>query len=273
MRLLYVGDVVGRSGRAALLARVGELRTRLRLDALIVNGENAAAGFGITPKICEEMLAAGVDLVTTGNHVWDQKELVGYIAQQPRLLRPLNMQPGTPGSGVAEVRTRDGRRLVVIQVMSRLFMKLLDDPFRALERELAGRRLGGTADAILVDVHGEASSEKTALGHFLDGHVSLVAGTHTHIPTADAQILPGGTAYITDIGMTGDYDSVIGMEKEGALLRWRSDAPQPRLEPAKGEATLCAVYLETDDRTGLARRIDPVRLGGRLAAAWPAGLS
>jgi hypothetical protein len=273
LRLLYVGDIVGRSGRAALFERLAGLRDRLRLDVVIVNGENAAAGFGITPKICDEMLAAGVDVVTTGNHVWDQKEVVGYIAQQPRLLRPLNMQPGTPGNGVAEIRTRDGRRLVVVQLMCRLFMKLLDDPFRAIERELAGRRLGGTADAIVVDVHGEASSEKTALGHFLDGHVSLVAGTHTHIPTADAQILPGGTAYITDIGMTGDYDSVIGMDKATALRRWRSDAPQPRLEPAQGEATLCAVYLETDDRTGLARRIEPIRQGGRLAEAWPDGLS
>lgn len=273
MRLLYVGDVVGRSGRTALLERLPALRAGLRLDAVIVNGENAAAGFGITPKICDEMLAAGADVVTTGNHVWDQKEIVPYIAQQPRLLRPLNMKPGTPGSGVAELRLADGRRLVVVQLMSRLFMKLLDDPFRAIERELQGRRLGGSAEAIVVDVHGEASSEKTALGHFLDGHVSLVAGTHTHIPTADAQILPGGTGYITDIGMTGDYDSVIGMDKAGAVMRWRTDAPQPRLEPAQGEATLCAVYLETDDRSGLARRLEPVRLGGRLAAAWPAEVS
>jgi hypothetical protein len=269
LRLLYVGDVVGRSGRAILLERLPALRAGLRLDAVIVNGENAAAGFGITPKICEEMLAAGVDVVTTGNHVWDQKELVAYIARQPRLLRPLNMQPGTPGSGAVEVRTAGGARLVVIQIMCRLFMKLLDDPFRSVERELQAHRLGGTAEAIVVDVHGEATSEKTALGHFLDGHVSLVAGTHTHIPTADAQVLPGGTAYITDIGMTGDYDSVIGMDKSAALLRWRSDAPQPKLEPATGAATLCAVYLETDERTGLARRIEPVRVGGRLAETLP----
>lgn len=269
MRLLYVGDVVGRSGRAILLERIGELRQRLRLDALVANGENAAAGFGITAKLCEEFLAAGVDVITTGNHVWDQKELVAYIGSQPRLLRPLNMQPGTPGAGVAEVRTTAGRRLVVIQLMSRLFMKLLDDPFRAVERELQRFRLGASADAILVDVHGEATSEKTALGHFLDGHVSMVAGTHTHIPTADAQILPGGTGYITDVGMTGDYDSVIGMSKELAVARWRSDTPQPRLEAAQGPATLCAVYLETDDRTGLARSVQPLRFGARLTETWP----
>ncbi|MFO1069374.1 MAG: TIGR00282 family metallophosphoesterase [Geminicoccaceae bacterium] len=269
MRVLYVGDVVGRSGRTVLLERLAEVRARLRLDAVVVNGENSAAGFGITAKICEEFLDAGVDVVTTGNHVWDQKEIVAYIGRQPKLLRPLNMQPGTPGSGVAEVRVGNGRRLVVLQVMSRLFMALLDDPFRALERELQRFRLGASADFILVDVHGEATSEKTAIGHFLDGHVSLVAGTHTHIPTADAQVLPGGTGYITDVGMTGDYDSVIGMDKTLAVGRWRADTPQPRLEPAAGAATLCGVFVESDERTGLALRVQPLRIGGRLAEAWP----
>jgi metallophosphoesterase (TIGR00282 family) len=269
MRLLYVGDVVGRSGRTILVERAAELRRRLRLDALVVNGENAAAGFGITIKICESFFEAGVDVLTTGNHVWDQKELVGYIGQQPRLVRPLNLQPGTPGSGVAEFRTASGRRLVVLQVLGRLFMQLSDDPFRAIERELQRHRLGVTADAILLDVHGEATSEKTAIGHFVDGLVSLVAGTHTHIPTADAQILAGGTGYITDVGMTGDYDSVIGMNKVLSLGRWRNDTPQARLEPAAGEATLCGVFVETDDRTGLARSVAPLRIGGRLAETWP----
>jgi metallophosphoesterase (TIGR00282 family) len=269
VRILYVGDVVGRAGRSAVLARAGELKARLSLDALVVNGENAAGGYGLTPAIAAELFAAGADLVTTGNHVFDQKDLIPAIAGEPRLLRPLNMAPGTPGRGVGEVRTARGRRLLVLQVMGRLFMGLWDDPFRALEAELARHRLGGTADAILVDVHAEATSEKMALAHFLDGRVSLVAGTHTHVPTADAQILPGGTAYISDVGMTGDYDSVIGMDKEGSLRRWRSDLPGKRLEPAGGEATLCAVLVETDDRTGLARRVAPVRLGGRLAPAWP----
>lgn len=271
MRILYVGDVVGRTGRTAVLTHAPVLRARLALDALVVNGENAAGGYGLTPAIAAELFAAGVDLITTGNHVFDQKELIPAIAGEPRVLRPLNMAPGTPGRGVGEVRTPRGRRLLVVQVLGRLFMGLRDDPFRALEAELARHRLGGTVDAILVDVHAEATSEKMALAHFLDGRVSLVAGTHTHVPTADARILPGGTAYISDVGMTGDYDSVIGMDKEGSLARWRSDVPGKRLEPAEGEASLCAVFVETDDRTGLARRVAPVRLGGRLAPAWPEG--
>jgi metallophosphoesterase (TIGR00282 family) len=269
VRILHVGDVVGRSGRAAVVAQAPALRARLGLDALVVNAENAAGGYGLTPAIASELLEAGADLLTTGNHVFDQKELIPLLAGEPRVLRPLNMAPGTPGRGVGEVRTARGRRLVVLQVMGRLFMGLYDDPFRALEAELARLRLGGTADAILVDVHAEATSEKMALAHFLDGRVSLVVGTHTHVPTADAQILPGGTAYLTDVGMTGDYDSVIGMDKEGSLRRWRSDLPSRRLEPAGGEATLCAVLVETDERTGLARRIEPVRIGGRLQPAEP----
>jgi metallophosphoesterase (TIGR00282 family) len=269
LRVLYVGDIVGRSGRQILLDRIAELRQRLKLDALIVNGENAAGGFGITAKLAEEFLEAGVDLITTGNHVWDQKDLIPHIGQQPRIIRPLNMKPGTPGQGVGEVRTASGQRLVVIQVMSRLYMNLLDDPFRALQQELKKLVLGGNAQAIMVDIHGEATSEKTALGHFLDGSVSLVAGTHTHIPTADHQILPGGTAYITDVGMTGDYDGVIGMDKAMAVPRWLTDVPGKKLEPAAGPATLCGVYVETDDRTGLATRCEPLRIGGRLAEVWP----
>ncbi|MDX6749700.1 TIGR00282 family metallophosphoesterase [Geminicoccaceae bacterium 1502E] len=269
MRIIYVGDVVGRAGRTVLTDNLPGLREKLRLDAVVVNGENAAGGFGITAAICKEFFDAGADAITLGNHSWDQREMIGFIDGEPRLVRPMNMQPGTPGRGLTEVRTARGKRLVVAQVMGRLFMGSYDDPFRALEAELARNILGGNADAILVDIHAEATSEKMALGHFLDGRASLVAGTHTHVPTADAQILPGGTGYITDLGMTGDYDSVIGMEKEGALARFRSDIPQRRLEPALGEATLCAVYVETDDRTGLARRIEPVRLGGRLTALMP----
>jgi 2',3'-cyclic-nucleotide 2'-phosphodiesterase len=273
LRILYVGDVVGRSGRAAFLAQARTLRERLALDALVLNGENAAGGYGITPAIAREFFEAGVDVITTGNHVWDQRELIGYIASEPRLIRPLNLAPGTPGRGMAEMRTVRGRRFVVLQVMGRLFMGLYDDTFRALETELQRLVLGGNVDAILVDVHAEATSEKVALAHFLDGRVTLVAGTHTHIPTADAQILPGGTAYITDVGMTGDYDSVIGMDKAGSMQRWRSDVPGKRLEPAQGDATLCAVLVESDPATGLARTIEPVRLGGRLREARPAALA
>jgi metallophosphoesterase (TIGR00282 family) len=270
VRILYVGDVVGRAGRSILLERLPELRRTLALDAVLVNGENAAAGYGLTAAIANEFFAAGTDIITMGNHTWDQRELVGHIDREPRIVRPLNMAPGTPGRGVAELKTVRGQKVLVLQVLGRLFMGLCDDPFRALDAELRRHALGGTAQAIVVDVHAEATSEKMALGHFLDGRVSLVAGTHTHVPTADARILPGGTAYITDIGMTGDYDSVIGMDKQGSLHRWRTDVPAQRLQPAMGEAMLCAVLVETDDRTGLTRRIEPVRLGSGLAPAGPA---
>lgn len=269
MRILYVGDVVGRSGRAILLGRLPELKAALGLDAVLVNGENAAAGFGLTAAIAQEFFAAGVDAILMGNHTWDQRELIAHIDREPRIVRPLNMAPGTPGRGVAEVKTARGQKIVVLQVLGRLFMGLYDDPFRALETELKRHALGGTAQAIVVDVHAEATSEKVAIAHFLDGRVSLVAGTHTHVPTADARILPGGTGYITDVGMTGDYDSVIGMDKAGSLQRWRSDVPGQRLQPAMGEAMLCAVLVETDDQTGLARRVEPVRLGRGLVEAWP----
>ncbi len=269
MRIVYVGDIVGRSGRTVLLAELAGLRRGLGLDAVVVNVENAAGGFGVTPQLVREILDAGADLLTLGNHAWDQRDLVGFIASEPRLIRPLNMQPGTPGKGVAELRTARGKRLVVMQALGRLFMGLADDPFRALDAELARWILGGNAHAILVDVHAEATSEKTALGHHLDGRVSLVAGTHTHVPTADAQILPGGTGYITDVGMTGDYDSVIGMDKALSLQRWQTSTPSKKLEPAVGDATLCAVFLETDDTTGLARRVEPIRMRGRLSPAFP----
>ena len=269
MRLLFCGDVVGRAGRKVLLERLPTLRTELSLDAVIVNGENAAGGFGITPSLCQDFFAAGTDVITTGNHVFDQREIVPQFDREPRLIRPLNMMPGTPGRGSVELRLVDGRKLVVLQIMGRLFMGAYDDPFRALEAELAKYALGATAHAVVVDVHAEATSEKMALGHLADGRVSAVIGTHTHVPTADAWILPGGTAYITDVGMTGDYNSVIGMEKTASLQRFRSHVPAGRIVPALGQGTLCAVYFETDDRTGLARSIEPLRLGGQLPGTTP----
>ena len=269
LRILYVGDVVGRAGRALVKAELWGLRQRLALDAVVVNAENAAGGFGLTPAIADELFAAGADILTLGNHAWDQRELIGHIGSEPRIIRPLNMQPGTPGQGVAELRTSRGRKVAVLQVMGRLFMGLYGDPFRQLEEALASWFLGGNADAIIVDIHAEATSEKAALGHLLDGRVTLVVGTHTHVPTADHRVLPGGTAYISDVGMTGDYDSVIGMDKGISLQRWRSSVPGPRLQPADGAATLCAVYVETDSKTGLATRIEPLRLGGVLAPAEP----
>ena len=269
MKLLYCGDVVGRSGRDVVVAQIPELRKSLDLDFVLVNGENAASGFGITGKICEEFYAAGVDALVLGNHSWDQRETIGYINGDPKLLRPLNYPKGTPGRGAAVFATPRGQKVLVVQVMGRIFMDPLDDPFAAVDTELQKYRLGAGIDAVIVDIHGEATSEKMAMGHFCDGRASLVCGTHSHIPTADAQILPNGTAYQTDAGMCGDYNSVIGMEKTEPLNRFVKKVPGGRFEPANGEATLCAVYVETDDRTGLATRIAPLRLGGRLQQAAP----
>jgi hypothetical protein len=269
MRLLFIGDIVGRSGRDVVLENLPRLRRDLALDFVVVNGENAAGGFGITEKICAELYAAGADVITSGNHVWDQKETVSFIGRDPRLLRPLNFPHNTPGKGAGVYATQRGRKVMVLNVMGRLFMDPLDDPFAAVERELANQRLGGTVDAILVDVHAEATSEKQAMAHALDGRVSAVVGSHTHVPTADDQILPGGTAFQSDTGMCGDYDSVIGMEKEVPILRFTRKLPTDRLTPALGPGTLCGLYVETEDRTGLARHVAPLRLGGRLRPCWP----
>ena len=270
MRLVYLGDVVGRSGRDAVIERLPEIRRRLEADFVVVNGENAAHGFGITPKICEELYAAGVDVVTLGNHSWDQREIMPYIDGDPRLLRPINYPAGTPGKGIGVFPAPRGRKVVVMQVMGRLFMDPLDDPFAAAEREIGRLRLGaGGADAILVDIHAEATSEKMALAHVLDGRVSMVVGSHSHVPTADHQILNGGTAYQTDAGMCGDYDSVIGMKKDAAIFKYVRKIPGERLSPAEGPATVCGLLVETDDCTGLAVRVGPLRIGGRLAECWP----
>jgi hypothetical protein len=271
LRILFLGDVVGRSGRDALTAQLPGLRARLALDLVVVNGENASHGFGLAPEMARAFLAAGADVVTLGNHAWDRKEIIPYIETEPRLVRPVNFPPGTPGRGAYVAEVPGNRRALVVNVMGRLFMDALDDPFRAVQAELQKHRMGaaGTIQAAVVDVHAEASSEKAALGHSFDGLVSLVVGTHTHTPTADHQILPGGTAYQTDAGMCGDYDSVIGMQKAGAALRFWRKMPGERLAPAEGEATLCGLFVETDDATGLARRVAPLRLGGRLSQAMP----
>jgi metallophosphoesterase (TIGR00282 family) len=270
MRLLFVGDVVGRSGRAAVTERLPGLKRDWKLDCIIVNGENAAGGFGITEPIYTEMIDAGADAITGGNHSWDQREALVFIERAPRLLRPLNYPPGTPGRGMALVDAGTAGRVLVINVMGRVFMDPLDDPFAAIERELTTCPLKGAADAIVIDMHGEATSEKQAMGFFCDGRASLVVGTHTHAPTADHRVLPGGTAYVSDVGMTGDYDSVIGMNKAEPLHRFTRKIPSGKFEPASGPATLCAVAVETDDATGLATRIAPVRLGGQLHEARPA---
>jgi metallophosphoesterase (TIGR00282 family) len=269
MRLLFIGDVVGKAGRNAVLDRLPGLRTRFSLDCVIVNGENAAGGVGITEKICQELIEAGADAVTLGNHAWDQREALIFIERQQRLVRPANWPVGTPGRGATVVETKAGARVLVVNLIGRVFMGLADDPFAAAERETQACPLGGGCDALVVDIHAEATSEKQAMGHFLDGRASLVVGTHTHAPTADHQILPAGTAFQTDSGMTGDYDSIIGVEKAEPLRRFMQATPASRFEPAGGEATLCGLAVETDARTGLATQVAPLRLGGRLSEAQP----
>ncbi len=269
MRLLFLGDIVGRAGRTAVLARLPEILDRLEPDFVVANAENAAGGFGLTEAICDRLFAAGIDAITSGNHVWDQRETLEHIDREPRLLRPVNFPEGAPGRGAGLFVARNGRRVLVVNVMLRLFMDPLDDPFAAVDLELGETPLGEAADCVLVDMHGEASSEKMALGHHLDGRASMVVGTHTHVPTADAMVLAAGTAYQTDAGMCGDYDSVIGMDKEEPVRRFLTKLPGPRLEPAQGEATVCGVLAAIDDRTGLATGIEPLRTGGALAEAWP----
>ncbi len=247
MRILFIGDIVGRSGRAVLLERLPRLVRDWRLDFVAVNGENAAGGFGITEAIYQEFVDAGADAVTGGNHSWDQKEALVF----------------------ALIEAKNGARVLIVNAMGRIFMDPLDDPFTAVERELAACPLKQSADAIIVDIHAEATSEKQAMGHFCDGRASLVVGTHTHVPTADHQILPHGTAFVSDVGMTGDYNSVIGMDKEEPLMRFLRKISGARFEPAMGAATLCGLAVETDDATGLAQRIAAVRLGGRLEETQP----
>ena len=269
MRLLFCGDIVGRSGRDVMLKELPGLRERLDLDFVIANGENAASGFGITEKICRQLFDAGIDVITGGNHSWDQRDIMTYIAQEPRLLPPHNYPAGTPGRGIGVFNARRGKKVLVINVMGQLFMEDLDDPFACMTGLLAQYRLGANVDAAVIDFHAEATSEKMAAGHFVDGRVSLLVGTHTHVPTADGMILSGGTAYQSDAGMCGDYDSVIGMDKRVPIERFVKKVRGERLSVAGGEGTLCAVFVETDDASGLATRMMPLRLGGRLSQALP----
>jgi metallophosphoesterase (TIGR00282 family) len=272
MRLAFFGDVVGRSGRDGLAEHLPMLRRRLGLEFVVVNAENAAAGFGITENTARELFDAGADCLTLGNHAWDQKEALTYIVREPRLIRPLNYPALSyaPGRGAQLFETETGRRVLVVNLLGRVHMEALDDPFSAVDRELEACPLGAAADAVIVDMHCEATSEKMAMGHFCDGRASLVIGTHTHVPTADHQILNGGTAYQTDAGACADYDSVIGNQKDEPLRRFTTRVSGGRYKPAEGPATVCGVFLETDDATGLARRLEPIRVGGRLAQVIPA---
>jgi 2',3'-cyclic-nucleotide 2'-phosphodiesterase len=269
VRILFVGDIVGRSGRTIVSERLPRLVRDWKLDLVVANGENAAGGFGITEAIYQDLLDHGIDAVTLGNHAWDQREALVFIERAPRLIRPLNYPAGTPGRGVALIDTKNGARALVINAMGRIFMDPLDDPFAAVARELGACALKSGVDAIIIDIHAEATSEKQSMAFFVDGRASLVVGTHTHAPTADHRILGGGTAFVTDVGMTGDYDSVIGMVKDEPLGRFLRRVSLARFEPANGPATLCAIAVETDDATGLARHVGAVRLGGRLEEARP----
>ena len=270
MRILFIGDIVGRSGRAIVTQRLPELIAAWKLDCVIVNGENAAGGFGITEVIHNEIMEAGADAVTLGNHAWDQREALVFIERAPSLIRPVNYPPGTPGRGAALITAKNGARILVINALGRIFIDPLEDPFTTIEREIEACPLGRSCDAIVVDFHAEATSEKQSMGHFLDGRASLVVGTHTHAQTADHRILNGGTAFISDVGMTGDYDSVLGMTKQEPLTRFLRRIPSGRFAPAMGPATLCGGAVAADDTTGLAHRIGLVRLGGVLEEARPA---
>jgi metallophosphoesterase (TIGR00282 family) len=269
LRILFVGDVVGRAGRTVLAEKLPGLVADWKLDCVIVNGENSAGGFGITEQIYNEFVDLGADAVTLGNHAWDQREALVFIERAPRLIRPINFPQGTPGRGAAMIEAKNGARVLVINAMGRIFIDPLDDPFAAIERELNACALKSGADAIVIDLHAEVTSEKQAMGCFVDGRASLVVGTHTHAPTADYRILPGGTAFMSDAGMTGDYDSVIGMVKDEPLGRFLRRIPSAKFEPAMGPATFCGIAVETDDATGLAARVAAVRLGPHLEESAP----
>lgn len=266
MRLLFCGDIVGKPGREAITSHLPRLRDELALDFVVANGENAAHGFGLTEKICHEIFDAGVDVISNGNHTFDKAEIITFMEQEPRVLRPDNYPDGTPGKGSGVFESAKGHRVLVINVMCRLFMEHVENPFASLERLVPDCPPGEAGlDFVLVDMHGEATSEKYGIGHYCDGRASLVVGTHTHVPTADVHILEQGSGYQTDAGMCGNYDSVIGMDKHSALERFLGRVPRPRLAVAEdGPGTLCGVVVETDPVSGLPTRLAPVRVGGML---------
>ena len=270
MKLLFLGDVMGRAGRVAVAERLPGLRSDWGLDFVVVNGENATSGAGLSPEHARALLAAGADCVTLGDHAFDQKDMLGFIDSEPRILRPLNFAKSAPGKGARLFEAKGGRKVLVAQALGQVFMKRpFDDPFSAIDAVLRSHPLGGIAQAIIVDIHCEATSEKMGMGHWCDRRASVVVGTHTHVPTADAQILGGGTAFQSDAGMCGDYNSVIGMDKAEPMRRFVMGMGKERFTPANGPATLSGLYVETDDRSGLATKVSMVRLGGRLQQSQP----
>ena len=257
MKVLFIGDIFGEPGRRALARAVPRLVGQRQIDIVIGNGENAAGGFGITPELAEELFDLGLAVITTGNHAWDKKEILDYFPREPRLLRPANYPVGAPGQGSVVVESAGGEQLGVLQLMGRAYMPTLDCPFQVAKKELAA--LKKRTAAVIVDMHAEATSEKMAMGHYLDGEVVAVVGTHTHVQTADDQILPKGTAYMTDIGMTGPLHSVIGVKKELAIEKFLTGMPR-RFEVASGPSVFCAVLLELDARLGKALSIERIRI-------------
>ncbi|WP_022706817.1 MULTISPECIES: TIGR00282 family metallophosphoesterase [Paracoccus] len=272
MKILFLGDVMGRSGRRAITENLAGLRARLKADLVVVNAENSSGGRGLTAGHAQLLLESGADCLTLGDHAFDQKDMLSYIDREPRIIRPLNYAKDAPGRGSTIVTDQRGRKALIVQALGQVFMsRPYDDPFSALDGVLRAHPPGGMVQAVLVDIHAEATSEKMGVGHFCDGRASLVVGTHTHIPTGDAQILPRGTGYMSDAGMCGDYDSVIGMEKTEPLRRFVTGMTRDRFTPAEGPGTLSGVLVETDDRTGMAKRIEAVRMGGRLSQTHPEG--
>ncbi|MBN2654812.1 MAG: TIGR00282 family metallophosphoesterase [Nitrospirae bacterium] len=257
MKILFMGDIVGKTGRDAIKKLLPNLVSMYKIDIVIANGENAAGGFGITESIAEELFGLGIHVITTGNHVWDKKEAVSYLSKENRVLRPLNYPKGAPGYGSVVIETASGKKIAVMNVSGRVFMNLFECPFRTAKAE--AENLKKETDTIFVDFHAEATSEKVAFGYYMDGLVSAIVGTHTHVQTADEKILPGGTAYITDVGMTGPHTSVIGIEKEQIIEKFLYHMPM-KYEVAGGKGLLCAVVVETDDKTGKATAIQRLML-------------
>ena len=262
MKIIFIGDIVGKSAREVVIKKIQNLRSKYKPDVIICNAENAAAGYGLTKKIALDLFDSGIDAITLGNHAWDQREMLSYIEKCPKIIRAINYPANVPGKGYFEIILEDGRKVIIIQVVLRLFMNIsLDDPFSSIKKFLKSEKLGSTCNSILIDLHGEATSEKNAFAHYLDGQVTAILGTHTHIPTADARLLTNGTAYQTDVGMSGNYDSVIGMDKENPIhLFVRGYRLEGRFVPAKGNVTVCGTFVESDDNTGLALKIEPFQL-------------
>lgn len=264
MKLLFCGDVIGKAGRRIVFEMVPKLRQKLGLDMVIVNAENATHGFGLSPSHYEAFLKHGADVITLGNHSFDKPEIFSVLETKNNIVRPLNFPENTIGQGWCIFTTATGVRVAIVQLIGRVYMKSAEDPFNMMETWLQKHVKGVDYDVLFVDFHAEATAEKCAMGHFLDGRASMVVGTHTHIPTADYRLLPQGTAYMTDVGMCGDYDSVIGMVTAGALARFYSPEHKGRLQPAENNRTFCAVYAEFNEMTGMPVRILPVRIGAFL---------